>query len=426
MHLKSALALLALCASTVFAQDRVCQPQPCGLIDVCSQNLVTGSGGLTVSCTGTGNSRAITISNVSLINPQAGLLWVEATGNVTISSITIDAPAVTGLQVLQLSVRRRLGTEFSILDLGSVSCTSSTNFIISTIDVQGSISGTVVADSINFVRAEQDISGTIQSDGSSLFPGAIGTVLSLFGNITGTIQARNQVDLIRANNGTIGTPGSLAQIRTGTQINEISARAVYSNINNQFFPPVDSGVLYLRTTNGPFVGQMLARQIETTVANPSGLDIAGPLDADIILGTLSGSPGKIEEPVFVRGGFAAGRTIECKGITSQIIFNRENNPANTIAGTIEINGWNVSPLPYYNQTRSAIGGGSIGLVPFMVHYAESTPSAPFNQPGVPTCGFHATGSARTTITLEHYGRVGFRNGTQWVSQPPANTIGVTV
>jgi hypothetical protein len=62
----------------------------------------------------------------------------------------------------------------------------------------------------------------------------------------------------------------------------------------------------------------------------------------------------------------------------------------------------------------------------MVHYAESTPSAPFNQPGVPTCGFHATGSARTTITLEHYGRVGFRNGNQWVSQPPANTIGVTV
>jgi hypothetical protein len=374
-----------------------------------------------------GGVRHVTISGVSVVNPQAGFLWVEATDNVSIGSVVIDAPSVTGLQTLQLSIRRRPGTQFSILDLGDVSCNPSANFTISLIEVQGTISGNITADSINEITAEGSIFGDIKSEGSALFPGAIARVESFGGNLIGNIEARNQIATIRASFGSIGSAATQVSIRSGTQINNIEAEAVYANINNQILPNVDSGVLYMKTTAGPFVGQLLSRQIETTVANPSGLDIHGNLDADIILGTQNPttSPGRIEEPIYVGGGFPSNRRIECKGITSQIVFN-QSNAGFPIAGTIKVNGWNVSPLPYYNQTRSAIGGGSIGLVPYQIHYAECTPSAPFNQPGVAICTYHATGGQRNSITLEHYGRVGFRSNGQWTTQPAAGTMAIQV
>jgi hypothetical protein len=95
MIVKVIIITVLLLAGVTRAQTRDCQ-SPCAGIDVCSSNSLVGSQGLVVQCTVSGGVRHVTISGVSVVNPQAGFLWIEATDNVSIGSVVIDAPSVTG------------------------------------------------------------------------------------------------------------------------------------------------------------------------------------------------------------------------------------------------------------------------------------------------------------------------------------------
>jgi hypothetical protein len=423
-----------------------------GSFRICRFN-VQENGPITVTCDSVVGGLAITISNVDspIVAGSPGFIEIyPMANNVNLVSLEINfastAGAASDVVISVFENNPPNGTLGSIGTIRKGLASSAGTLRLASLSAPV-ITGPIEAANIGNVISSGNLSGSIvsvpQNGNASTAFGRIGVIRSNQGNITASVTARGRVTEIRADNGTIGLPGAPVLIQTANQIDIVEARGVYANINNQWNYSqygIDSGVIFLKTTNGPLAGGLTMRQIETSQPL-GGLDIAGNLESNIVLGTASSaSPGRIEEPVLVRGGFPAGYSITCKGITSQLNFNTAYSvtaPLPTIAGSITVNGVSLSPLPYCNQTRDVLRGnagatatgGSIALAPYMVHYEECEPSAA-GEPGVPLTGenYHAVGGARSTIVLDHYGFVGYRNAanTGWQATPPSGKRGVIV
>lgn len=245
---------------------------------------------------------------------------------------------------------------------------------------------------------------------------------STTGSITGSLNANGFISDVEATSGNIGVSFSPSSIVARNGIRKIDAGTVYANINTQNNGGV--GALWsLRTTTGPFVGSISAAGIDY-FQGAGGLDIAGNLDAN--LSVLY----EIVEPVSIDGAFVSGRTLTtaANGIRSQIILNQDNNGF-VWNGSVTVGTTPLSPIPYYDNAPSALGGGAIGLAPFMVHYEACNPVAagdPLTTLG--PCTAHALVPASISkVSLTHYGPVGLSNGTTIITgNPPAGIEGFTV
>jgi hypothetical protein len=267
---------------------------------------------------------------------------------------------------------------------------------------------------------------------------------SVNGSILGNITSDGKIDNVLALNGSIGASGNLISIQSSTLsggsgdlIRWIEAKSVYANIST----PAE--LVRVKTTGtgtneGDFVGSITARRIAGGADNGVyGLDIARDLKAAIML-TGSTTADVNDEFVIGRsfpdGGYVNGVSnyfIDAPAgrITKQIIVNNTNNAAATATGQVKVGTVTLNPADYPNELRATLGGGAYGKVPYMVHYEECDPSAagePDTQIGI--CEYHAYGPALTSIKVDHYGVVSFRNAadTAWADAPPAGTQGVIV
>jgi hypothetical protein len=230
-----------------------------------------------------------------------------------------------------------------------------------------------------------------------------GPITSNFGTIT-TIESGVGIG------SAIATP--TIQARTG--IGTIKAPSITANIiANRDGGTGDLGLL--EATSGDFVGSVVAADLETTQTF-RGIFVGGQLNADLNFAS-------VKSPINIAGRFLAGRslTVGPSGLQSQVIFNRSNTLPGAFLGSASVGGVTLSPLPTYAQLPSAVGGGSIGAVPFSLHGNACNPvnrdfvpgttpphlPNPTNVNDMTASDFRGIvpGSARRNITLDFYGPI---------------------
>jgi hypothetical protein len=362
------------------------------------------------------------------------------------------SPAANAGNSVQLSVLENqsiAGIPKFVNITGNISLNGQPSLNVSRIDVLGEINGSIVAQRVGTgpggIRAVGSIKGditTVAKAGSPFTTFPVTLVESTSGNVLGDITAEGRIDAVLARSGTIGTAGAKISLTSnlapsGDLIGLIEAKSIYADITTSSF------VTRVKTTGlganeGDFVGSINARRIAGG-ADPGvyGLDIARDLKAKIILtGSLATDTNDefIIGGSFPDGGYVNGEsnyriTLPPGRFTRQMIVNRSNNATNTWSGQVKVGSTLLSDQPYYSNTSALLGNQAIGLMPFMVHYNECEPTG-LGTPGVALtgCNYHATGYTRTSITIEHYGQVGYRNSANnaWQSTPPAGTQGIIV
>ena len=193
-------------------------------------------------------------------------------------------------------------------------------------------------------------------------------------------------------------------------INEILAARIYANITTPNTNSLRGDVREIVTTAGSFVGSLTTFAMQGTALGVPTIDIAGDLDADIDVAT-------IKRPVNIGGAIKAGRTLMIRedlkeeaplrifasgGLVGRIIINADDAVQDGWQGTVKIGPGGtpitLSPAPNYTQLSSALGGGTVGLVPFNCHLQDCEPAYSGSNHPVLT-------SAPSTITLRHYGTV---------------------
>lgn len=395
----------------------------------------------------------ISWNNVNPTNNAAVITLRPLSPNVRIGGVSIVCSTSAGdTETVQLSLLPNSSTGDKFLEVGNISEGGPPAFTISQIVATGTIFGNIEAQSISSVETNGNITANFATTryvpaSGQPFPFTntdIGVIESLNGNITGNIDSCDKVEAVYAFQGTIGTSTAPVTIRSTTDtggpgdlIRFIEAKSVYANIST---PDL---LVRVKTTGtapgqGDFVGSINARRIAGG-ADPGvyGLDIARDLKAKIILtGSLATDTNDefIIGGSFPDGGYINGVsnyriTLPAGRFTRQMIVNRSNNATNTWSGQVKVGSTLLSDQPYYSNTSALLGNQAIGLMPFMVHYNECEPTG-LGTPGVALtgCNYHATGYTRTSITIEHYGQVGYRNSANngWQSTPPAGTQGIIV
>lgn len=177
--------------------------------------------------------------------------------------------------------------------------------------------------------------------------------------------------LSSANIGTVKSASAWAEIATGT-----------------------SGTLKrVWTTSDGFHGVISAYQMDYAASpNPSGLTIAGDLDADVVFGNWARSPLHS-----IGGALTAGHTLSIGdswtattsgqsqnmtigSLEGQIILNAANS-AGTWSGPIVANGYTLQSsqsqpnhAPYYERVSADLGGGAVGFAPFHLYDTDCVPA----------------------------------------------------
>jgi hypothetical protein len=281
---------------------------------------------------------------------------------------------------------------------------------------------------------------------------------SILGNVTAT---NGNIDLVRALNGTIGSPTFTAYIGAKNNIQIIEARQIWANIDARMNGgnPGDSHVWRVYASHGDLAGSIAARRIEgSTGASPGIFVPSGNLNADVTLtdalrfpisvsgslpsgrvitmernigdsGTMSfGSvAGRIEikqslgRPITVTGALTGsivvGESIPSPhsitagslgagGLVGQIIVNAKNTTG-VWTGPVTVGGVGLLPRPYYANLASTLGGGAVGLVPYSLHKEDCSPAhAPDGGCGLELSTKVWPGqTTRETFVLRHYGPV---------------------
>lgn len=173
------------------------------------------------------------------------------------------------------------------------------------------------------------------------------------------------------------------------------------------------------SSNIAFQGTLKARNFLSASGgvNPGLIITGGDLDADVYIdgglpsgATLSIPANRNLTPAkFIRlGESAAGTmTFPANGLDGQVIINSKNNGSTWSSGGT-VGGTSLSPIPYYNNLSSTLGGGAVGLVPYNLRQAESI--AQSRDPADP-CQSEIRmrtwpdGTQREAIVLHHYGPV---------------------
>lgn len=248
--------------------------------------------------------------------------------------------------------------------------------------------GTIRLNTISNMNVGGDITGGITHP-----PRGWGGEASL---IAGTVAGRIRGDILvdhgaiyslTATNG-IGAPAAPVQVRTQGNIVRLIAREIHADINS--LSNGGSGMIgWIETTAGPFVGSLTTLKIERPTTNdPGALIVSGDLDADVTtLFSVNNSNGG-QPVVNIFGRFMEGRTFRIGlslfsgvvfrvatpgGLQGQVIING-NGGTGVWTGSVTVGGTTLGPVPTYSSLSAPLGGGSVGLVPFRTHGADSWPA----------------------------------------------------
>lgn len=397
------LATMAVATSIASSQPTCqCSAVTCGGLQVLYNNLRC----VNYTCTSGPNGIDIVFNGADPCQSNsANIIITPQLQNIRINSITINMSGALSDRIL-LNILTSTGG--SIIHVGSVTKTGSGDLWIADIRCSGTIGGAWTGNSINEIIADGDISASFTSTGSTGtgVPGDIALVRSTGGSITGSLNSNGFISDVEAINGNIGVSFSPSLITSRNGIRKIDAGTVYANINTR-----NSGgqgdLWYLKARAGPFVGTINTTNIQSSAGN-KGLDIAGNLDANISITNW------FTERAFIDGTFVSGRTLTTgsNGIRDQVILNRDNNGF-VWNGNVTVGTTPLSPLPYYDNAPSVLGGGAIGLAPFMVHYEACNPVAAGDpQTALGPCTAHVvSGAPLTRVSITHYGPVGLWDGT---------------
>lgn len=146
------------------------------------------------------------------------------------------------------------------------------------------------------------------------------------------------------------------------------------------------------------------------------MQVAGDLDADVTFADFVYDPITIDgdlvsgatltttngfgtaAPINIGGSLAGDILFGAGKLLHQININAANG-SGTWTGNVTVGSTTLSTKPYYSQLSTALGSGSVGLVPFNFHGAECSPA---NGAGL--------NSPPSQVLIEHYGPVSIPTG----------------
>jgi hypothetical protein len=395
------------------------------------------------------------IVTVSAYGTPSGIITVEADGGLdAIERIRIvpqpNPPFSANQLNLSLTVRPKPGTTGAIVYLGVIERIGAAGDLwIGTINVQGSIGNganpngvSIVAQSINTIRAGNDIAAAIISTGSAQADGAIALVESTGGRVLGDIKAENaNIGFVEAQS-TIGTsPTMRSTIWAKNGISKIQGASIYADIQANRNGAGSLTGLYTTGIGSPgdFVGSLTARQVPLRPEGGPFMSLARDLDANITLSGSGAGAGDILSPLVIGRNFVAGRTISAQGsLIDDATANGRINIRRTLAGTIALGNasndtslrgpiyvnretmtgvWTgsvsvgtrtLSPsqpapntAPFYQVLPSTLGGGSVELLRVNMHAEASLPKhqAFHNEVGFPPT------NPLAAVAIDHYGEL---------------------
>ena len=359
-----------------------------------------GSPGMSVTITATSGSNPIRYIHV------ASEAFTGTTGNVV---LTVNESGGTIPRIGEIYPVSAAPFEDGELWIGDVLISGGIG------DPSSPHSRVIFADVISRVQ----VAGTITADlvaGPRLFGGdsTIERVRSSNGSILGDIYApRGGIDEVYAHVD-IGSSTDVVFIWAQASIQSVDAATLYADINSTS----DGGsgdVWFVRARSGGFTGALAARRLESSL-NPSGLSIAGDLDADLAFIQ------DVRDPILVSGSLPVDRSIRIGrsmidngttedgrivladgGLAGQVIINAGNlGTPGVWSGTVTVGSIVLGPgqsppnqSPHYGVLSSELGGGAVGLAPFNLHLTDCDP------PHGASLEFDPT----TTVYLRHYGPV---------------------
>jgi hypothetical protein len=253
------------------------------------------------------------------------------------------------------------------------------------------------------------------------------------GDFFGSIQADSGFNDPFEVAGAIGSPTQPAIINCRGNIELLQAAAIYANISTVRTDSTDkTGRIVAQS--GPFVGSLTTSAIGLVPGNSvAQFSIAGDLDADVTVAkSIARENGTSAAPlpvITVGGEFKAGRTIRIGenlqgpdgsgfvggikvntvgGLKGQVVINNTNTTGNWIGpvsvGTLPSSLIVLDPAAptstEYPTLNTALGNGSVGLVPFQVH----TPQSDAINAGLVSSAFSGL-IARRPLVVEFYGPV---------------------
>jgi hypothetical protein len=238
-------------------------------------------------------------------------------------------------------------------------------------DILGNV--TAAAGGITQIEASGNISGSVISNTAS-----IGTI-SAGGDISGPIKAESgSIGSIIAD-GDFTTPlnGSTFQVRAKNGIDTIIAHSITAYItacsNCTSSTSTGAGVVGLvKTTGGDFTHSIAMRSLSTsTLSSESGIIINGSLPSGALMRFITS--GSVSQPITITGSLGGTIQYDSAGaLTNQIIVNSANG-SGTWGGSVLVDGITLASsqtnllyqAPYYGVTASTLGGGAVGLAPFI-------------------------------------------------------------
>jgi hypothetical protein len=308
-------------------------------------------------------------------------------------------------------------------------------FIVEANSISGSGGVTLSTNTIGRVRTIGSMNGYIEATSGSIANIIVGdnlgasgfvNVPSKGGSLSNMTVAGNVAGRIHAEQGFFGDVvigGVLSSedvdgifpIRSKNGVNRLIAQNISANVtlatNN------GSGrVGLIKTTNGSIAGAMALKELVVpTGSGESGIIINGDLANGAIIRFVPG--GTNSRSIFVNGSLAGEiRFDDPADLDTQIVVNAANSGgvwANT--GKVVLD-WNPTPpavartlapassqpnqAPRYQALPSALGGGSVGVVPFDVHDLASVPTNP--AAGVPPT---PTNLDSSSVAIAFYGPI---------------------
>lgn len=255
--------------------------------------------------------------------------------------------------------------------------------------------GSVQVESIGDLVAGRDVVGPVFATTADNATRGISNVRA-GRNIVGDITADNgRILLVSAPQGNIGTPSTPLTIRAKHDVFHIEAREVYANINARYNGGA-GGIFALDVQK--FIGSLTAEKLKynSWLSMDGLIYITQQFSGSITLGkSFNGATQYIQVPQ--------------NGLGGQIIINADNAGGGAWTSPVRVGPQGnpnqiVLTNPSYAQTPAALGGGSVGLVPFRLH----------SQACVPANGamiMQSPGQPPVAVQLRHYGPV------TWASAP---------
>ncbi|HWB19468.1 MAG TPA: hypothetical protein VG711_04140, partial [Phycisphaerales bacterium] len=330
-----------------------------------------------------------TITLKTLYAPQQDTVYeIHGDGgeNIDVVNIDVDGPAAGSPVIVRIlsDGAQGVGSVYSVVQHGNAET------LLNKVNIKGDL-GEVSVQAIGDLTAGGDVTGPIVSTQADNSSRGINSVTAQ-GDILGDIWAHGgKISLVLAY-GAIGDVGNPIEIQAKYGITQISAlNGIHADVTTRF---------------GGGTGKLWAM---TTTAFDGTLDTEG-----LMSHPNNGSAGYLYYSQSFTGHVNIGKgfngagqyvLLPTGGLKGQITVNADNASGQTWTAPVKI-GPNGDPNqvvisgPGYSQSRSSLGGGAVGLVPFGLYSTACTPAN----------GATVDPSAGLKVKLTHYGPVTWQPG----------------